>query len=71
MTITNLSHIFLKNAYNISIIDFVMYAFNETLSFYQIRMCYHVDLSLRGRDIYVIERKKHLYFYINKSFNIP
>ena len=52
-------------------IDFVMYVFNETLSFYQIRMCYYVELSLRGRDIYVIEKKRHLYFYIDTSFNIP
>ena len=57
MTITNFPHIFLKNAHSMGRIDFVMYIFNETLSFYQIRMCYHVELSLRGRDIYVIENK--------------
>ena len=52
-------------------IDFVMYVINETLSFYQIRMCYHVELSLKGRDIYVIEKKIHLFFYIKRIFNIP
>ena len=43
-------------------IDLVMYVFNEILNFYQIRMCYHVEFSLRGRDIYVIE-KKDIYLF--------
>ena len=47
-------------------IDFVMYVFNETLSFYQIRMCYHVELSLRGRDIYVIEKKTFIFLHRRK-----
>ena len=62
MTITNFPHIFLKIAQSTGRIDFVMYVFNETLSFYQIRMCYHVELSLKGRDIYVIE-KKYIYLF--------
>ena len=57
MSVTNFPHIFLKYAHSMGRIDFVMYGFNETLSFYQIRMCYHVELSLIGRDIYVIENK--------------
>ena len=63
MTITNFSHIFLKNTHNMGRIDFVMYVFNETHSFYQIRMCYHVELSLRGSDIYVIEKKDIIYLF--------
>ena len=62
MSITNIPHIFLKNAHSIGRIEFVMYVFNETLSFYQIRMCYHVELSLKGRDIYAIE-KKYIYLF--------
>ena len=61
MTITDFPHIFLKNAHSMGRIDFVTYVFNDTLSFYQKRVCYHVELSLRGRDIYVIERK---YIYL-------
>ena len=62
MTITNFPHIFPKNAHSMGRIDLVMYVSNETLSFYQIRMCYHVELSLRGRDIYVKE-KKYIYIF--------
>ena len=47
-------------------IDFVMYVFNETLSFYQIRMCYHVELSLRGRDIYVLEKNAFIFLHKQK-----
>ena len=48
------------------IIDFVKYVFNEIVSFYQIRMCYHVELNLRGRDIYVIEKKTFIFLHKQK-----
>ena len=47
-------------------IDFVMYVFNETQFFYQIRMYYHVELSLRGRDIYVIEKNTFIFLHKEK-----
>ena len=70
MTNTNFTHIFLKTVHIIGRIYFVMYVFNETLSFYQIRMCYHVELSLRGVDIYVIE--KNTFIVLHKlNFQYP
>ena len=66
MTITNFPHIFLKKAHSMGRINFVMYVFNETLSFYQIRMCYHVELSLRATYIYVIEKNTFIFLHRQK-----
>ena len=70
MTINNFPHIFLKIAHIMGRIDFAMYVFYEALNFYQIRMYYHVELSLRGRNIYVIEKNTFIILH-KQNFQYP